>query len=440
MANRLKPIPVNQSEVTQGVINTPYLANEGKPISQTVFDHNRGTDYSSKGDTVQNIAVSLEDIDNAIMYYFTNVIKPNVIQNGQQLAVPVIYGSPERWKSVQADGFYRDNSGRLMVPIIMFKRETVEKDRTKGNSLDGNTVHLYQTIKSRYNSRNAYDNFDILNNRIPSEKYYLTAVPDYLTLTYNCIIFTDFVEQNNKLVEAIEFASDAYWGDPARWKFRAMIDSFATTTILNEGEDRAAKTTFTIKVNGYIIPNTVNADMAAISNKFYTKSQIVFTMETVSTLKELNPKKSSIGGGSALEMKQDVESFQVENLIAPKTAMGGAVGVADAYNVNITNTYTGLSSVVGTYLNTNIELLCTQASTTTNTAIFPKGFLAAPTPLPATSINNFVFFVNGQLIEPAALISFVDNGNGTSTLTVNTAQLGFNFRVTDEIVGIGKFA
>ena len=284
MPNRLKPIPPNQAEVTQQSINPPYLANQGVPISQTVFDHNRGTDYSSKGDTVQNIAVNLEDIDGAIMYYFNNVIKPNVFHNGKQLNVPVIYGSPERWKSVQADGFYRDNSGRLMVPLIMFKRETVEKNRSLGNSLDGNTVHLYQTLKSRYNSRNAYDQFDILNNRVPSEKYYLTAVPDYLTLTYNCIIFTDYVEQNNKLVEAIEFASDAYWGDPARWKFRTSIDSFATTAILNESEDRAAKTTFNFKVNGYIIPNTVNADMAAISNKFYTTSQVVFTFETTGSI------------------------------------------------------------------------------------------------------------------------------------------------------------
>jgi len=284
MSDRLKPIPKNQSEVTQQVINPPYLANLGTPVSETVFDHNRGIDYSSKGDTVKNISVGLQDIDEAIMYYFENVIKPNVIQNGKQLSVPVIYGSPERWKSVQADGFYRDNSGRLMVPLIMFKRDNVEKNRTIGNSLDGNTVHLYQVIKSKYNSRNAYDQFDVLNNRKPSEKYYLTAVPDYLTLTYNCVIFTDYVEQNNKLVEAIEFASDAYWGDPNRWKFRAMIDSFATTTLLEEGTDRAAKSTFTIKVNGYIIPTTVNAEMAAISNKFYTKSQIIFDYETTGSL------------------------------------------------------------------------------------------------------------------------------------------------------------
>jgi hypothetical protein len=254
----------------------------GKPVSETVFSENRGTDYSMKNDTVKDMSIGLEDIDNAIMYYFNNVIKPNVVQNGQQISVPIIYGSPERWKSVQSDGFYRDASGRMMAPLIMFKRENIEKNRSLGNKLDGNTAHLYQVVGSKYNSRNAYDRFDIINNRIPSEQYYITATPDYVTLTYNCIIFTDFVEQNNKLVEAINFASDAYWGDPARFKFRSMIDSFTTTTLLEEGTDRAAKSSFTIKVNGYIIPNTVNKDMATARSKFYTKSQVVFTMETVS--------------------------------------------------------------------------------------------------------------------------------------------------------------
>ena len=284
MARPLKPIPKNQSEITHELIN-PYLdKSQGRLDSETVFDHNRGTDYSMRGDTVKDISIGLEDIDNAIMYYFTNVIKPNVFHNGNQLEVPVIYGSPERWKSVQADGFYRDNSGRLMVPLIMFKRETIEKDRSIGNKLDGNKAHNYQVVGSKYNIRNAYDQFDIINNRTPSEQYYITTVPDYLTLTYNCIIFTDFVEQNNKLVEAVEFASDAYWGDPARWKFRAMIDSIATTTMLNEGEDRAVKSSFNIKVNGYIIPDTINKDMATARSKFYTKSQVIFTMETTGSL------------------------------------------------------------------------------------------------------------------------------------------------------------
>ena len=413
MSNRLKPIPKNPVEVVQDQI-TPYLANQGKPVSQTVFSENRGTDYSMRNDTVKDISIGLEDIDNAIMYYFNNVIKPNVVQNGQQIAVPVLYGSPERWKSVQTDGFYRDNNGKLMVPLIMFKRENIEKNRTLGNKLDGNTVHNYQVVGSKYNIRNAYDRFDIINNRIPSEQYYISTTPDYVTLTYNCIIFTDFVEQNNKLVEAINFAADSYWGDPARYKFRSMIDSFATTTLLEAGNDRAAKSTFTIKVNGYMIPDTVNKDMATARSKFYTKSQVVFDLETVS----------------------DINSVTTSSLNKIPTQMG-STSFIDSFPTTTNSITDSIDSMTLTYLNTNKAVLA--ITVTSNNAIFPNGFLTAPSGLPATSVNSFTFFVNGQLIEPAAITSFIDNGNGTSTLIVNTTELGFSLQNTDEIIAIGKF-
>jgi len=283
MSRDLKPIPRNQSEVTQAELSPPYL-NQGRAISETSFSKNRGTDYSLKDDTVKDISIGLEDIDNAVLYYFENVIKPNVIQNSQRLAVPVIYGSPERWKAVQADGFYRDRSGKLMVPIIMFKREGFDKNRTLGNKLDGNTVHNYQVVGTKFNQRNIYDNFSVLNNRIPSNQYYITSVPDYLTVNYNCIVFTDFIEQNNKIVEAIEFASDSYWGDPNRFKFKANIDSFSTTTLLEQGQDRAAKSTFNIKLFGYIIPDTINKDLSTARSKFYTQAQVIFDIETTGSL------------------------------------------------------------------------------------------------------------------------------------------------------------
>jgi hypothetical protein len=275
-----KPIPRNQSEVTQAELSTPYLS-QGKAISETSFSKNRGTDYSLKGDTVKDISVGLEDIDNAVIYYFNNYIKPTVIQNGNRIAVPVMYGSPERWKSVQADGFHRDGNNKLLVPLIMLKREGIEKNRSLGNKLDGNKVHNYQIVGTKFNQRNIYDNFSVLTNRIPSQQYYISSVPDYITVNYSCIIFTDYVEQNNKLVEAIQFASDSYWGDPNRFKFKANIDSFTNTTVLEQGTDRVARTTFTIKLFGYILPDTINKDLAVARSKFYTKSQVVFELETV---------------------------------------------------------------------------------------------------------------------------------------------------------------
>jgi hypothetical protein len=180
---------------------------------------------------------------------------------------------------------------------------------------------------TKYNIRNAYDRFDILNNKTPSEQFYISVVPDYVTLTYNCVIFTDFIEQNNKIVEAVQFASDSYWGDLNRWRFRASIDSFTTTTLLENNTDRAAKSSFTIKVQGYIIPNTVNKKLAN-ATKNYGYSQILFGMETAGNIETLN----TAGG-------------------APKTAMGGAaVSVADSYNVNITNISTIDTNVLN-YIN-----------------------------------------------------------------------------------------
>lgn len=418
MSRDLKPIPRNQSEVTQTELPLPYL-NQGRAISETTFSKNRGTDYSMKDDTVKDVSIGLEDLDNAVLYYFENVIKPTVIQNGQRLAVPVIYGSPERWKAVQADGFYRDRSGKLMVPIIMFKREGFDKNRTLGNKLDGNKVHNYQVVGTKFNQRNIYDKFSVLTNRIPSEQFYISPVPDYLTVNYSCIVFTDFVEQNNKIVEAIEFASDSYWGDPNRFKFKANIDSFSTTTLLEQGQDRAAKSTFNIKLFGYIIPDTINKDLATARSKFYTKAQVIFDLETV---------------------EGDIDQLNVAATKTPKNVVGSTSFIGGGNN--ITNTTISISTAAAgdlTYLNTNITKIATTV-TAPNTSVFAGAAVLQPTALstlPATTVNNFVFYINGQNV-PAAYVT-LSEGGGNVTFTFNTTSLGYVLDSDDEVVVIGKF-
>lgn len=278
---RKLPIPPQPIQISQENVHPYPLADLGKPAQEPELV--RGEQISVKGDPVKIIVIGLEDIDNAILYYFENIIKPTVTQNGQTIVVPTIYGSPERWKSIQEDGYYRDKNGKIMYPLIIFKRETIEKNRTLGNKLDGNKVHNYEVFEKRYSQRNNYDAFSVLNNRIPQRELYATMVPDYLTLTYNCIIFTNFVAQNNKLIEAVEFASDSYWGNPERFKFKARIDSFSTTTVLEQEEDRVARTNFTLTLNGYIIPDTINKQLATASPKFYSKSQVIFTFEGISS-------------------------------------------------------------------------------------------------------------------------------------------------------------
>jgi hypothetical protein len=237
---------------------------------------------------IKPFTLGLEDIDNAIFYYFNNVIQPSVIQNGNQIFVPVSYAAQERWVSVQKDGYYRDKNGRVMYPIIIIRRTGFEKNRELANKLDGNNVNNFSISKARYNSQNQYTSFDILNNTIPSEKFYLTPVPDYINITYECAVFTNFISENNKIVEAIEFASDSYWGDKNHFQFRTYITSFDSTSEYAIDEQRVARTTFSITLYGYIVPDTLNKYLATNGQRqFFSKSTVSITGETVANINNI---------------------------------------------------------------------------------------------------------------------------------------------------------
>ena len=237
---------------------------------------NRAEQISIKDDTQHKpISIGLKDIDASILYYLENVIRPVVTQNDRQISVPIIYGSPERWKSMQADGFYRDKNGKTMVPLVMFKRDSFTKNNTIGNKLDGNKVNNIEYFETGYSKRNVYDNFGVLRNQKPQKEYILGIIPDYIDITYSLSIFTDYVEQANEITEAIEFAARSYWGDPERFMFRANIDTFNTPVLLENGSDRANRTTMNVLVNGYIIPSGINAAMAGPSPKSYNVTKTI---------------------------------------------------------------------------------------------------------------------------------------------------------------------
>ena len=275
MAGRI-PIPKTQKEILVDQ-QVPFDVQRGNPNKSN--DPNRATQTSFRNDNTKPFSIGLQDIDGAIMYYFQNVIKPFVVQNEERIEVPVIYGSPEKWKSYQKDGYYRDANGAIMAPLIMFKRDSIEKNRTISNKLDANKPNNYTVTEKQYSPNNIYSNFNVLTNRIPVTTYYASVVPDYLTLTYSCVVFTYYVEQLNKIVEAIEYASDAYWGNPEQFQFQTRIDTFNTVTELQNNAERLVRSTFNIKVYGYIVPEVLQKDLNSIK-KFSSKSKIIINLET----------------------------------------------------------------------------------------------------------------------------------------------------------------
>ena len=272
-----KPTPPSQRELSLKN-HIPTYDEQGNPNSFNETD-NRSLQLSFKDDTTKPFSIGIQDIDEAIYFYFQNIIKPTIIQNGERLPVPVIYASPEKIKSYQMDGYYRDQNGKIQAPLIAFKRDTIDKNRTIANKLDANNPNNFGIFTKKYNSKNAYDNFAVLNNRIPVKTHYAVVMPDYLTVTYSCTVFTYYVEQLNKIIEAIEYASDAYWGNPQLFQFRAMIDSFGFQTELINDDEKIVRSTFNVKLNGYIVPEIIQRDLNAVK-KFNEKAKIIFSLET----------------------------------------------------------------------------------------------------------------------------------------------------------------
>jgi len=276
MAER-KPIPKSQKEISIDQ-HIPHNSEAGNP-NLADNSKNRGTQQSWRDDNVKPLTINIQDIDEALFYYFENVIKPSVIQNGERLPVPIIYGSPEKWKSFQKDGYYRDQKGDIMAPLIMVKRDSLEKNRNLANKLDANNPNNFTVSTKRYDQKNAYDQFSVLNNRTPQKQFYASVVPDYVTITYSCVVFTYYVEQLNKIVESIQYASDAYWGNPERFQFKSMIDSFQFQTELQDRSERIVRSTFSIRLDGYLVPEILQRDLNGIV-KYTEKTKLIFSLET----------------------------------------------------------------------------------------------------------------------------------------------------------------
>lgn len=387
-----------------------------EPKKSGMPEINRSYQVASDTQQDKDFSIGIKDIDEAVMYYFEKVLRLYVVQNNSRISIPIIYGSAENWKNFQRDGYFRDKEGKLMAPLLVFKRNTITQNRNLGFKLDGNMIHNLQLFEKRYSTRNFYSNFNLLSNRSPEKEYVAVATPDYVTVEYECVVWTHYMEQMDKVVEALNFASRAYWGDPNRFLFHSSIETFTDATEYAQSEDRAVKTNFNITLNGYLIPDTINKKMAN-ATKYYGVSKVVFGLETTDSPIEqfATAKKSS--------------SKKLANVIA-----------ADSNNTVINQITTIVATETITYLNTNRELTGTIVNPTTVT--FNKGWIPAPVGLPATSVDNFTFFCNGQFIEKNAIVSFTQLG-GVSTLVIDPTVLLYELENTepepDIITAIGKF-
>jgi len=250
-----------------------------KPLPRKQRVLNRGYLYSRTDDDIKNPSVTLMDMDSAITFYFENVIQPSVEDNGENVKVPIMYASPERWKAIQRDGFMRDKKRQTITPVIAYRRTSVEKDETlPQDKLDANNPNLFYTFEKKFSQENRYDNFSTQIGNVPQKEYYNVTFPDYVTLSYDFIIWTSYIEQMNKIVERVVYSDGAYWGDPDKMRFRSTVDTFTDATEISDVE-RLVRTNFSVTMRGYLLPEG-NFDHRSTTQKFLTPKRVIFGTET----------------------------------------------------------------------------------------------------------------------------------------------------------------
>ena len=267
---RLKPLPRSERLIKYG------------------GTQNRGNIKKRTNDTVKNVEVGLLDVDASIMYYFNEVIKPSVMEQGEEVKVPLMYANPERWATIRKQGYLRDSKRQLITPVIVFKRTSMSKrSEIAVDKLDANDPKLFYSFEKKYSSQNRYNRFSTDRGLLPQRELYNVAMPDYVTLNYECIIFTAYIEQMNKIIEKVNWADGSYWGEPGKLKFQSNIESFEDSTEMSEGE-RFIKTTFSLQLYGYLVPEAFNDKIN--TQKYITPKKIDVIDETDMSVSSLfNP-------------------------------------------------------------------------------------------------------------------------------------------------------
>jgi hypothetical protein len=329
--------------------------------------------------------VKLIDIDTTIAEYMVDTIIPDVSENGKVVKVPLTYGNAERWNNARKEGYLRDQRGKIQIPMVMFKRNSIERDGSLAQFKDVNTLPAYR----RYSSTNRYERFTLQSNSKPAYEQYFISVPDYVTVSYEVMIWTSFTEHMNKIVEAFQYATDRYWGKEDGFKFRTRIDSFDNQQELGEGSERIIRTAFTMTVNAYLLPETYDENPTV--KKVFTPKKVVWGVET------------DLSGRIFTNPNIYNEYQSVIDFVAIR-------GSKDAVFVNAT----------------------TAKLTNVRKPILPQELVGS-----FDTLNWYRVYINGAFILPSL---YTDSFNGTTNEIYFTfSGLGFDLDGNDEISITGKF-
>lgn len=224
--------------------------NPNIPFTYSQPDANRAYETRRDNDTFRTPAITIYDIDYAIMYYLKNVINFQVEQNESMIEVPIVYASAEIWSQLQGKGYMRDKQGKILAPYGIIRRTSMsEDDRFRKLDVNSPPIKSNLIITPKYrNFENIRDQHAITDNSYYSDEYYISVMPEFYKIEYELTFFTYYIEQMNSIVENLIPNSNFVWGDS--YKFRTYVGDISFDNINPSNSERLVKTVIPLTVDG----------------------------------------------------------------------------------------------------------------------------------------------------------------------------------------------
>jgi hypothetical protein len=150
------------------------------------------------------------------------------------------------------------------------------------------------------------------------------------------------------------------------------------------------------------------------------------------SLDDTHQQSGSVSITGSLKLNNyNVNEISLDPLLADSSATALATESGSRGYVDYLNVPNGLAYIRKSFVHTGSF---TSAATSSFTAVTAS----APTELSGTTEEDFMFFINGMLIENDAL-TISQKTSTNLELRLDTSGLGYELESEDEVVGFGKF-
>lgn len=208
------------------------------------------------------------DVDFAVLYELTNGIVPPISENGNLITVPIRYAGGDTATQIQRFGYINGKDQKAITPIITIQRTSLTKNTDVPLHKLPNDIFDGPIIIPKIQKNNQHDRIDQTYDSKDSVEYYVVRNPKYRILNYEVNIWTQYMEQMNKIISAIDSFDNRMWGDA--FEFRVSVGDFNFETLNTVTERRIVRSTVSLEVRAALLEEYIGHE-ASVTKAFSKK-------------------------------------------------------------------------------------------------------------------------------------------------------------------------